>query len=137
VLNKTAVHWLITEFQDTGSVRDGKHVWHWTVLTGEILCNSTLWVERLLYGKSYLVSALLGMTFGHCSLHTSFCGDFSEKEFIWIMHKAWRNWSTILNKLHFAESHEIHYKGWMLVFQKVVDIFSICCKAVSWVLPTK
>jgi hypothetical protein len=58
------------------------------------------------------------LAFGHRDLqtlpcHTSFCADFSKKEFIRITHEAWRNWNTILNRLlptltwkDFAKSHE-------------------------------
>jgi hypothetical protein len=97
---------------------------------------------QLPYCKSYLMSVLLGVAFGHRDLQTltrqtSSCRSVSKKEVIRITHEVWRKWNLILNRLlptltqkHFAKSHGTHWKGWMLVFEKVVDIFSICHKAV-------
>jgi hypothetical protein len=97
VPNMTTIHRLVSKFRDTGSVCDRKHVRRRTVLTGETLHN----VEetQLLYCKSSLVSAQLGVAFGHGDLHTlprqtSFCGDFSKKEFIRTTHEAWRSWNN-------------------------------------------
>jgi hypothetical protein len=57
---------------------------------------STLQTQDLLYCKISLVSALLGVAFGHRNLqtlprHTYFCGDLSKKGFIQITQEAWRN----------------------------------------------
>jgi hypothetical protein len=88
------------------------------------------------------VSTLLGVAFGHYDLQTllrqtSFCGDFSEKERIPINYDARR---SLLNNTEQTVANidpetlrkvaRNTLKGWMLVFEKVMDIFSICCKAV-------
>jgi hypothetical protein len=51
---------------------------------------------QLLHCKSSLVSALLGVAFGHRDLRAllrqnTSCGDFSNKKFIRITHEAWRD----------------------------------------------
>jgi hypothetical protein len=118
VRNKTIIHRLVTKFRDTGSVCDRKHVRRRTT-TGR---RPTLRTQ-LLYCKSSLVSALLGVAFGHRGLQTyprqtSFCVDFSKKGFIPVTHEAWRNWNTKLNILlptltqkQFPKSHETQWKG--------------------------
>jgi hypothetical protein len=75
---------------------------------------------RLLHFKSSVVSALLGVAFGHRDLQTlpclgSLCGDFSKKEFIGITNEVWGNLNTMLNRLlqtltqkYFTKSHETH-----------------------------
>jgi hypothetical protein len=57
-------------------------------------------LSQLLYCKSSLVSALFSVAFGHRDLQilpsqTSFCRDFSKKEFIRTTHEAWKNWNNI------------------------------------------
>jgi hypothetical protein len=57
-----------------------------------------------LYCKVCLMSALLGVAFGHrdlqTSLHqTSLCGHFSKKDFTWVTYGTWRKRITVLNTL--------------------------------------
>jgi hypothetical protein len=102
--NSTPIHRLITSFRYTGSICDTKHAQCQTLLTRETLqkAEETLAPEQLPNCQSSLVRTLLDMTFGHRDLHTlprytSFCEDFSKKEFIRITHKAWRKRNTISN----------------------------------------
>jgi hypothetical protein len=80
-----------------------------------------------------LVSALLGTVFGHLDIqtsprHTSFCGDFSKKDFIRITHDAWRNLNTILNRLLPAQPETLRTVAlnalkWVdVVLKKVEDV---------------
>jgi hypothetical protein len=131
---------MVIEFREAGSVCYRKHVRRRSELTGETLKKQR--DQQLLYCKSSLVSAWPprspDLTPPHFVLW-----DFSKKEFIRIIHEAWSKLKTKLNKLlptltqkHFANSE--HTKnGWMLLFGKVVVIFSICCKAVLLVLLNK
>jgi hypothetical protein len=81
VPKETTIHRLATTFRDTGNVCDGKRVRRRAVLKDETLRNveETMRKLQLLFCKSSLLSALLGVAFGHRDLQTSFCGDFSEK----------------------------------------------------------
>jgi hypothetical protein len=142
--SKTTIHRLTTKLPDTGNVCDKKHVRCRAVLAGEELRFNVMGgrptSKKLL--QSCLVSALLGVTFGHRDLHTSprqpsFCYRFLNER-IWVTHKAWRKWNTVLDRLlptainkHFAVSRNV---------LKIVDAclregeghFQIRCKAVNY-----
>jgi hypothetical protein len=54
---------------------------------------------QLFHCNSSLLCALLGVAFDHRDLwtssrHSSFCWDFSKKDFIRITHDAWTKWKN-------------------------------------------
>lgn len=67
---------------------------------------------QLLYCKSYLGTALLGLTFDHLSLQTSyhpisFYRDLLNKESAaWITYEVWRKQNILLNRLVSALTHK-------------------------------
>jgi hypothetical protein len=93
----------------------------------------TLWTQ-LLYCKSSLVRALLGVALGNCDLQTlpcqtSFCGDFWKKVFILIPHRAWRNcqhWlrNTLQSRIKHAEkSGRLFPRRWWTFSASAVKLF--------------
>jgi hypothetical protein len=111
VMNK-ATHWLVTEFWDTGSVRDGKYI-----------RRPTCWQARRCscFSVMGLRPILLGVALGHRYLRNLPTPEL----FLWGFLQSPRSWNTIRNVLlptltqkHFAELHKTLERGRMLVLRR-------------------
>jgi hypothetical protein len=90
-------------------------------------------------------SALVGVALSYpANSQIDFLEDFSRKEFFAISHESWTNLNTVLNisvnvmaQKQFPKSQETGYKSRKLVFDNLVDIFSICCDTVKFLLTSE